>query len=382
MELSAWAAVNGYTYAVLIILLVVSEMNNVVSSRSRKYKRVLILCVILLTGDSLGRMEFLMDTAPILVKAGTFITFAFDPLGFFFVDDYLHSWMTDVKKPVFHNILKYALLGFSILDFAVCVISRIFEINIFYIYKNNVYERGPLFIPRAATIFILCIIISVYTVLTRKKIEKNYRLSLTAFPFFILVGGLFQVVFPNVQLEYAGISLGSIFNYLFLQSKDSSVDYLTNALNRRAFDSCITRRTSDHETFSGIMIDIDFFNSINDTYGHSVGDEALQLVAHMLRRALTVTRNDVTIYRYGGDEFIVLTYDKTEIALINSVNTIREKMEYYNDRKSIPCRLSLSIGYKVYNGESGKSGEEFLNEIDSLMYEDKKKHHADSRGVA
>lgn|GEM_PF-2710792 len=62
MELSAWAAVNGYTYAVLIILLVVSEMNNVVSSRSRKYKRVLILCVILLTGDSLGRMEFLMDT--------------------------------------------------------------------------------------------------------------------------------------------------------------------------------------------------------------------------------------------------------------------------------------------------------------------------------
>lgn len=132
MELSAWAAVNGYTYAVLIILLVVSEMNNVVSSRSRKYKRVLILCVILLTGDSLGRMEFLMDTAPILVKAGTFITFAFDPLGFFFVDDYLHSWMTDVKKPVFHNILKYALLGFSILDFAVCVISRIFEINIFY----------------------------------------------------------------------------------------------------------------------------------------------------------------------------------------------------------------------------------------------------------
>lgn len=122
--------------------------------------------------------------------------------------------------------------------------------------------------------------------------------------------------------------------------------------------------------------------SINDTYGHSVGDEALQLVAHMLRRALTVTRNDVTIYRYGGDEFIVLTYDKTEIALINSVNTIREKMEYYNDRKSIPCRLSLSIGYKVYNGESGKSGEEFLNEIDSLMYEDKKKHHADSRGVA
>lgn len=325
MKLASWAAINGYTYIILIILFGVSEANYVASNRSQKFRRLLIMTFILLTGDTISRTESILTVAPVLVKIGTFITFAFDPLSFFLAMDYINSWIKTEKRDIFYKILYFTLLGFVILNLVVAVISGVFNINILYYYNGIEYHRGRFFILRFSIIFIYCILIAIYTMANRKNMDKLYRTSLSLFPFIVLGGGVAQVFFAGIQFEYVGLVLSCLLNYLFLQSKDSNVDYLTNALNRRSFDSCLERRIQNKETFSGIMIDVDYFKNINDTYGHAVGDEALQLLAHALRRALTVTRSDVKIYRYGGDEFVVLTSDSTDVALNNSVADIKKK---------------------------------------------------------
>lgn len=382
MEIASWVAINGYTYIILIILFGVSEANYVASNRSQKFRRLLIMTFILLTGDTFSRIKSLLTIAPALVKIGTFITFAFDPLSFFLAMDYINSWIKTEKRNIFYKILYSTLLGFVILNIVMAVVSGLFNINILYYYDGIVYHRGKFFILRFSIIFIYCILIAIYTMANRKNMDKLYRTSLSLFPFIVLGGGMTQVLFAGIQFEYVGLVLGCLLNYLFLQSKDSNVDYLTNALNRRAFDSCLERLIQNKETFSGIMIDIDYFKNINDTYGHAIGDEALQLLAHALRRALTVTRSDVKIYRYGGDEFVVLTDDNTNVALNNSVADIKNKIALYNERGTLPCNLSLSMGYKVHKSDDKETEDEFLKEIDDLMYANKLEHHGASKRVS
>lgn len=87
----------------------------------------------------------------------------------------------------------------------------------------------------------------------------------------------------------------------------ASQDALTGVPNRRTLDELLQRLTAGHQRsgagFSVVMVDVDHFKSINDTYGHLVGDEVLQQVAVTLRAQL---RKNETIARYGGEEFAVV----------------------------------------------------------------------------
>lgn len=94
------------------------------------------------------------------------------------------------------------------------------------------------------------------------------------------------------------------------------VDALTGVGNRRAFDAALDRewqRAIERQSALSLMlIDVDFFKKINDTYGHQVGDECIRLVAQKLCRLLE--RAEAFVARYGGDEMAVLLpgIDKTE----------------------------------------------------------------------
>ena len=87
----------------------------------------------------------------------------------------------------------------------------------------------------------------------------------------------------------------------------SSKDPLTSAYNRRAFDrdcrNFIRRSRQNGDALSCVLLDIDFFKQINDTYGHSAGDEALCSAADAISKTI---REDDRLYRYGGDEFCIL----------------------------------------------------------------------------
>lgn len=147
-------------------------------------------------------------------------------------------------------------------------------------------------------------------------------------------------------------------------------DTLTKAMNRRMFfkdiAKCIENYENNQVGFSLIMIDIDHFKTINDTYGHLVGDQTLKVFAAEINK---LKRKNHVLYRYGGDEFfMILPKAKLEVAVKLGKN-IQDKISNLMIQ-SIP-KISLSMGIVEYNPH--ESIDELIKRVDELMYEAKRK---------
>src|SRR4029079_16405129 len=90
------------------------------------------------------------------------------------------------------------------------------------------------------------------------------------------------------------------------------MDPLTEALNRHAFHSLLRRPEAGHDTATSgsvAVLDIDNLKPINDTWGHTAGDRAIRAVARAMR---SLIRADDMLFRWGGDEFLVLMFKLSE----------------------------------------------------------------------
>ena len=157
----------------------------------------------------------------------------------------------------------------------------------------------------------------------------------------------------------------------------ATLDALTNLNNRRQFETrlgqeiSITKRQG--KPLCAMMIDIDFFKSVNDTHGHAAGDEVLRAVAGTIKQAL---RESDIPSRYGGEEFaVLLPYTHIEEAHIvgerlrkaveSSPITINQDTV---DEKQI--NVTISMGIAEFNSE--ETGEELFERADKALYEAKK----------
>lgn len=105
-------------------------------------------------------------------------------------------------------------------------------------------------------------------------------------------------------------------------------DGLTGLLNRNAFNREIPRQISIErialQNVSFLMIDFDYFKKVNDEYGHIAGDQALQQLAGILKRAV---RSMDTVYRYGGEEFVVMLPNTDSVVALALAERIRQRVE-------------------------------------------------------
>ena len=153
----------------------------------------------------------------------------------------------------------------------------------------------------------------------------------------------------------------------------SQRDTLTNTPNRALmFDrlnSAIAMAHRNGTHIAVLFLDLDHFKRINDTLGHGIGDEVLQLVA---RRLEAVVRDSDTVSRHSGDEFLVLL---TEVAQASDAALIAAKMLYALSAVSHVgthlLHLSISIGIAIYP-EDGEDAETLINKADIAMYSSKR----------
>jgi diguanylate cyclase (GGDEF)-like protein len=121
--------------------------------------------------------------------------------------------------------------------------------------------------------------------------------------------------------------------------KLSQVDPLTGALNRRGLDLFLP----DDPAFSVLMVDIDHFKKVNDSYGHAVGDEVLKRVARLLSSSL---RSGDAIVRYGGEEFLVILAEVGLGIAAKVAERARQKVSEHpikvNDQE-IPITISVGV---------------------------------------
>lgn len=131
------------------------------------------------------------------------------------------------------------------------------------------------------------------------------------------------------------------------------MDVLTKLLNRR-FLPTIFKREIAHANRAGtplsiLIIDVDKFKEINDTWGHNTGDEILRRVSQAFYDNV---RSSDYVFRYGGDEFIIVLTEATQTDTLRIAERIRSRVEKTKikspDGEAIP--LSLSIGAAMFNG--------------------------------
>jgi len=146
------------------------------------------------------------------------------------------------------------------------------------------------------------------------------------------------------------------------------VDPLTE-VNNRSYLNLISFKIKKLGTLvSVLMIDLDKFKSINDTYGHVVGDKVLKAVAQTLRKNVKLGDD---VIRFGGEEFLVLAYRcglKDAISLGERLRAAVEKLKF-DEYPGI--KITISIGISLFDGS--KDIWDVIREADEAMYQAKKK---------
>ncbi len=150
--------------------------------------------------------------------------------------------------------------------------------------------------------------------------------------------------------------------------KLATTDALTQIANRSSLDAVLQHSIAEYtryqRPFCVVMIDIDFFKSINDTYGHLVGDTVLKSVAQLIQSQI---RSVDTVGRWGGEEFMIVYREIGCQGGSTLAENIRQSVENY-PFEGVE-RVTISMGVAQYR--SGTSAEELLREVDAALYDSK-----------
>ena len=143
-------------------------------------------------------------------------------------------------------------------------------------------------------------------------------------------------------------------------------DSLTDLLNRGRIEWVLRHLIEDtnktHHTFSAIMIDIDSFKHINDTYGHSVGEDVLIRLADIMKNGVRPTDY---AGRWGGDEFVILLPDTD----IDQSEKVADRMRRnFAEADILPDGKAVTASFGVTTSYEGETLESFYRRMDSALY--------------
>jgi len=161
--------------------------------------------------------------------------------------------------------------------------------------------------------------------------------------------------------EHSGTRLG-LFRAMAATKHAAATDALTSLLNRRALTERVATLDSNGRRYSLIIADIDHFKKLNDTYGHPLGDRALQAFAYALDHF--ARPEDITA-RFGGEEFIIILPDADADEAEMVADYIRQGLPQVLQRSSLP---SFTASFGIADSRHGRSLDALLAAADSALY--------------
>lgn len=151
-------------------------------------------------------------------------------------------------------------------------------------------------------------------------------------------------------------------------------DFLTKLYNRRGFEQFSEEEFSEAKKHNiktmTLSIDMDNLKYINDIYGHSHGDLALQTIADAMRQACSGCE---ICARIGGDEFAVFGYDYSEEKAKQYTENFLQYLKDFNADSSLPYCVNASFGYTISDPSLSISREQYMKVSDDLLYQNKRK---------
>lgn len=247
---------------------------------------------------------------------------------------------------------------------------------VFTIDAGNVYHRGPGFLVYGFVTYALLIYASIRSLIKAKGsvwIEDRKRCYTMAF-FAVLpaVGGVLQAFFYGLSLNWILAAVAILLVYIDAQNRQISTDPLTGLNNRRELSKFLLReaRESQREgVLALVMLDVDGFKQVNDTYGHFYGDGVLISVAKTLK--LACKKTEAFLGRYGGDEFCIVYPASGEQAVKELIDSIYENLRLWNEAHPEEKPIGLSLGYAIYEPENGDNPDKLIHRADQSMYQAK-----------
>lgn len=283
-----------------------------------------------------------------------------------------------IQNGKFWYISSFFAIGGSVILYIISIWTG----TAFYIDESGHYQRGLLFFGDmiASYAYLACGVgFAIGKAIKADNLTERHKyvtLATAIIPTVILgvVNNVFA--FPKgLPTVFYGILVSLLIVYSSSSASRVTRDGLTGLLNRFAFDrllsSTINRSNrNDSTSVFLLMIDINGFKGINDTYGHALGDEVLVKLSSVLEKVCA--EYDATIGRWGGDEFIAFIDTSEDSKAIRFQQVLKEKVqEECNDDPRVLVSISVGMA-KLREYETTKH---LFEEADHKLYEDKQKYH-------
>ncbi|MDA3847805.1 MAG: GGDEF domain-containing protein, partial [Vallitaleaceae bacterium] len=259
------------------------------------------------------------------------------------------------------------LTFFKIISEYVISLILIVALLVLYLFRRFLDHKQLLYLGAS-------VIITIFSELT-----FTYYVSL--FGFFLFLGHIFKVIaFYFIYRAVVVKSIHEPYDIIFKELKEQELDLndqnekLVEIANRDHLSGLFNRKhivdRIEHEiTLYGVteamftiaIIDIDNFKLINDRFGHMYGDDVIKIVGAIINEEI---RQEDTLGRFGGDEFIILMKDTDEQQGARLLSRIQNKLARIHMKESI----TISVGIGSY---TGKSLEDFIHDVDMNLYQAK-----------
>lgn len=357
-------SMDGLTIGVMLIMIIINAGFFFASTRKKRHIYFSAICFILilrcLVFNSRLLVQFFPGTPYELISKIAAITFyLWVALYIFFLNDVFDNKIKIVKPAA----------AFGTFFTLLCIFT-----------SNMVYDN----IQIISHIIIAGFIIYLLWFMLKEIKNKNKKAQLNFLSFIILcIAAINDILVNNavVPNQYSALYGGILFVimellYIFTDYQKSmkklenlNRDGLTTLYNNKyiktLLSQLIQRYINWKERFSLLMIDIDNFKSINDTYGHMFGDRVILDVATIL---LAISDDKGYAGRFGGDEFILILPGADEKEAFDTGMEIMKKLEHLNELNHAENPISVSIG--VYENTC-TSVQDCMNNADYAMYKSK-----------
>ena len=362
---------------IIVVLLLIWNRKSVSRSTLEQWLSwVYIAFLICYTGNFLfslvnGGMIPLSPKLPVtaLFKSVYYIGLS---LGVFCWCGYAETLLNLEKK----KRLRYLFLCLIVLPVG-AVIANHWNHLLFTVTEEGQYTRRILYNGFMVFLILAACFFAVRLLLTSLRefdpARKHYKVMVASFPVSLLGAWLLSLLTDKLPVVCVATMLELLCLYVVTNHQQISMDKLTQVNNRQNLVSFINYKLYDHVSrLYLMMIDVDYFKTINDNYGHLEGDNALVIVANTLKRACASFKKRPFIARYGGDEFIIVLEGTLEDA-----NQLCDSIRAMLKEETLPYTLSLSIGIASYR--SGMNAKEMIATADEELYRIKQARDQQSR---
>ena len=280
---------------------------------------------------------------------------------------------TECRGALFTTRKRVMLSAIPLLAMIALILSNLWTHRMFDIGEGG-YVRGGLF---QLEMGILVAVTSAFSVKLMMRsvqetdpIKRGHMHLVASFPLCLAVAWVLTRAGEGFPIICVAITIELLCLYMGTSTQQISMDKLTQVNNRQNLLSFLDYKVLNHsERLFLFMMDLDYFKSINDTYGHLEGDDALIRAAKALKMACGNYRRRPYIARYGGDEFIVVI-ESTKAEADALLASIHENLENLNKASNKPYKLAFSIGVGEYH--PGMDANALIEAADSELYKIKR----------